>query len=115
MQKKSRMYGIAFASVGLLALAGPAMASETLSMSELNDVRAGDSLVVTNTTTNQIVSADLSGPATITAGQIDNGAISFTENAFSNFGGIANVLANTGNNNIIQGVLSVAVVSAATP
>jgi hypothetical protein len=73
-----------------------------------------------NTNTNINISADIisdqelsainTGNA-ISAGSITNGPISIGTNAFSGFNGIGNFLMNTGNQNNIEGTLSVNIVA----
>jgi hypothetical protein len=59
---------------------------------------------------NQNLTANNTG-STITADTLQSGDISFSESAFSGFNGVGNFVFNTGANNILQGVVSVNVVS----
>jgi hypothetical protein len=98
----------ALAAVLLAALIQPAMASKLISLEELSDIRAGEApqFIVSNS---QSVTAS-STANVISAGSLISGGVSFSQNAFSGFSGIGNIVVNTGNNNAIQGTLSVTVV-----
>jgi len=97
----------ALAAVLLAALIQPAMASKLISLEELSDIRAGEApqFIVSNS---QSVTAS-STANVISAGSLISGGV-FSQNAFSGFSGIGNIVVNTGNNNAIQGTLSVTVV-----
>ncbi len=85
-------------------LAAPA----PMTADQLAEVSGGQSLVA-NALTTQTLSASVSGNQ-INAGTIQSGAVSFDKGAFSGFNGVGNFVINTGNNNILQGSLSVTVV-----
>ncbi|MGN6207857.1 hypothetical protein [Asticcacaulis sp.] len=69
---------------------------------------------VTNVITNQDLSATNSGN-TIVAGTVQNGDINFSGNALTGFSGVGNFVTNTGNNNNLQGSISVVVTGAPLP
>ena len=88
-------------------LAHPALAAP-LSPEDLSDIRAGEApqLVVANRQTVTALSTD----NVISADSVVSGDVGFSQGAFANFNGIGNIVVNTGNNNAIQGTLSVTVV-----
>ncbi|MCR6658508.1 MAG: hypothetical protein NVV72_03885 [Asticcacaulis sp.] len=69
---------------------------------------------ITNVITNQDLSATNSGN-TIVAGTVQNGDINFSGNALTGFSGVGNFVTNTGNNNNLQGSISVVVTGAPLP
>jgi hypothetical protein len=75
----------------------------------LTDARGGTNVTFDGAITNQDLSAVNTGNA-INATQVTNGAVSVGPNAFSGFNGVGNFLMNTGNQNNIQGSLSINVV-----
>ena len=93
---------------GMAALALPAHAAEPLALDQLQAITAGEEHQTT-VTTRQTVDA-FSGNNEITAGTVTSGDVGFSSGAFSGFNGIGNVVVNTGNNNAIQGTLSVTLV-----
>jgi hypothetical protein len=100
----------AFAAILLTVLTQAATASPLLSREELSGIRAGEAPQFT-VANSQNVSASSSSNV-ISAGSLVSGGVSFSQNAFSGFSGIGNIVVNTGNNNAIQGTLSVTVVGA---
>jgi hypothetical protein len=64
--------------------------------------------------TRQNLTAAVSGNS-LNAETIESGAINFSANALSGFNGIGNFVINTGNNNVLQGSLSVTIVTAPSP
>ena len=64
--------------------------------------------------TRQKLTAAVSGNS-LNADTIESGAINFSANALSGFNGIGNFVINTGNNNVLQGSLSVTIVTAPSP
>jgi hypothetical protein len=62
----------------------------TLSNADLDQLRGGESVVVTNQTLTAITSGN------IIEGNYSAGNVSLSDNAFSNFNGLGNVLINTG-------------------
>lgn len=84
---------------------------EQLSVVESDDLkgmRAGDYDITTTVESNQTLQATVTG-GDINADSISSGHISFQDEAFSNFGGIGLVVGNTGNNNVINAALGVAI------
>ena len=73
-------------------------------LDELEEISAEGA--VTNVVTNQNLNATNSGN-TITAGTVQNGDINFSGNALTGFSGVGNFVTNTGNNNNLQGSISV--------
>jgi hypothetical protein len=69
---------------------------------------------ITNVVTNQNLNATNSGN-TIIAGTVQNGDINFSGNALTGFSGVGNFVTNTGNNNNLQGSISVVVTGAPLP
>lgn len=69
---------------------------------------------ITNVVTNQNLNATNSGN-TIVAGTVQNGDINFSGNALTGFSGVGNFVTNTGNNNNLQGSISVVVTGAPLP
>jgi hypothetical protein len=62
--------------------------------------------------TDQTLTAINGGNTVNAGGDINNGPVSLSANAFSGFAGIGNFVINTGNNNNLQGTLSVTIVMA---
>lgn len=84
---------------------------DNLSIVENNDLegmRAGDYDINTTVEANQTLQATVTG-GDFNADSITNGHITFQDEAFSNFGGIGLVVGNTGNNNVINASLGVAI------
>lgn len=102
------MNRLAFAAALLMTVVQPAMASGVLSLEELSRIHAGEAPQFT-VTNNQSVTAS-STANVISAGTLTSGGVSFSQGAFGGFSGIGNIVVNTGNNNAIQGTLSVTVV-----
>lgn len=102
------MNRLAFAAALLMTVVQPAMASGPLSLEELSRIHAGEAPQFT-VTNNQSVTASSSANV-ISAGSLISGGVSFSQGAFGGFSGIGNIVVNTGNNNAIQGTLSVTVV-----
>ncbi len=74
---------------------------------QLSGVSGGTEIV--NALNTQTLNAAVTGNQ-INAGTIQSGAVSFEKGAFQGFNGIGNFVINTGNNNVLQGSLSVTVV-----
>ena len=77
---------------------------------ELGDISAGEGV-----TTNVISSQELTATNsvnTITAGTVQNGDINFSGNALTGFSGVGNFVTNTGNNNNLQGSISINIAGA---
>jgi hypothetical protein len=93
-------------STGSMALQ-PAFSSEPapLAESELGDISAGDD-VTHNVVSNQNLNATNSGNS-VTAGTVQSGNINFSGNALTGFSGVGNFVSNTGNNNNLQGSISI--------
>jgi hypothetical protein len=85
------------------------LASPPMSLEELGDVSAEGA--ITNIVTTQDLTATNSGN-TITAGTVQNGDINFSGNALTGFSGVGNFVTNTGNNNNLQGSISVTITGA---
>jgi len=83
-----------------------------LALDELSDISAEGA--VTNIVTNQNLNATNSGN-TINADTVQNGDINFSGNALTGFSGVGNFVTNTGNNNNLQGTISVVVTGAPVP
>jgi hypothetical protein len=84
-------------------------ASAPMSLEELGEISAEGA--VTNIVTSQNLTATNSGNS-ITAGTVQNGDINFSGNALTGFSGVGNFVSNTGNNNNLQGSISVIVTGA---
>ena len=84
-----------------------------MSDDELSAVSGGSGDQILTVTT-QTVNADSNGNS-INAGTVNTGQVSINANALSGFNGIGNFVINTGNNNVVQGTLSVTVVSPGVP
>jgi hypothetical protein len=110
----------ALPAFALLCLSGPAKATDALAPApamalsvdpaplpsdELGDISAGEG-VTNNVISNQDLTATNSGN-TINAGSVQNGDITFSGNALSGFNGVGNFVSNTGNNNNLQGSISI--------
>ena len=103
--------GLANASVS----ASPFQGAAPLDTGSLTGAQGGTNSSTNFSFTGAVTEQDLSATNTgnaIVANQITNGPISVGANAFSGFNGVGNVLLNTGNQNNIQGSLSVTVVLA---
>jgi len=64
--------------------------------------------------TNQNLNATVQGNA-VNADTVQSGAVNFGANALNGFNGIGNFVINTGNNNVLQGSLSVTIMTAPSP
>jgi hypothetical protein len=84
-------------------------ASAPMSLEELGEISAEGA--VTNIVTSQNLTATSSGNS-ITAGTVQNGDINFSGNALTGFSGVGNFVTNTGNNNNLQGSISVTITGA---
>ena len=98
-----------------LGAAVPLSGESPLDAAGLGNTRGGStSLTFEGAITNQDLSAVNTGNA-ISAASVTTGAIGIGTNAFSGFNGIGNFLMNSGNQNNIQGSLSVSVVIPSLP
>jgi hypothetical protein len=95
----------------MLAHPAPSIRGEPkpLDLDELGQISGGQSIAAA--ITNQTLSAVATGNS-ITAGTVRSGDINFSQGALNNFAGVGNFVTNTGNNNILQGNLSVTVLAA---
>jgi hypothetical protein len=91
------------ASTGQAELAPAALSSQ-----ELEGISGGDAVIVEAFTT-QTLNATVSN-STIEAQSIQTGDVNFAPDSL-NFHGIGNYVINTGNNNVLQGSLSVTILS----
>ena len=102
---------LTFSAIAMLA-AGQAAAADrsalpaAVSSEDLATMSGGAAVAVTN----QNLSAVNSGN-TVSANSLTTGDVTLQSNAFSGFSGIGNFVVNTGNNNNIQGSLSVTVIA----
>lgn len=87
---------------------GASEADGLLDLAELGDLRAGDDHIVSNNTL-QNLTANNSGNS-VTANRVDTGAVNLDAGAFAGYNGIGNFVINTGNNNNLQGAVSVTIV-----
>jgi hypothetical protein len=87
-----------------------ALFGRTVDESALADLSGGQETAVA--ITDQTLNAVNGGNTVKAGGDINNGAVSLSANAFSGFAGIGNFVINTGNNNNLQGSLSVTIVMA---
>jgi hypothetical protein len=86
----------------------PELVSTPLSSQELQGISGGDAVIV-EAYTEQTLNATVSN-STITAESVETGTVNFAPNSL-NFHGIGNFVMNTGNNNVLQGSLSVTILS----
>jgi hypothetical protein len=99
-----------FSAVAMLA-ASHALAAEkpalpqAVSGEDLAGMSGGTAVAVTN----QNLSAVNSG--SVSADQLTTGNVTLQSNAFSGFSGVGNFVINTGNNNNLQGSLSVTIIA----
>jgi len=92
--------------------ADPAMPNDTpassepqpLDLTSLDGISAGAS--VTNVISHQDLTATNSGN-TVNAQTVDTGDITFSGNALTGYAGVGNFVSNTGNNNNLQGTISI--------
>ena len=82
---------------------------QALALDELGKISGGQS--ITAAITEQNLSAVSTGNS-IRADSVRSGDINFSAGALNNFAGVGNFVTNTGNNNILQGNLSVTVIAA---
>lgn len=84
--------------------------AKALSAGELQEARGAQDLGVhlSGAISSQVLSAESLGNR-IEADEITTGAVSVANGAFQGFSGIGNFVINTGNNNNVQGAISVAV------
>ncbi len=87
----------------------PAPDAPALAMEELARISGGQS--ISSAITKQTLSAVNTG-SSITADTVRSGDINFSQGALNNFAGVGNFVSNTGNNNILQGTISVTVLAA---
>ena len=101
---------IAFSAVAMLA-AGQAVAADKLALPQAvpSDDLAGMSGGAAVAVTNQNLSAVNAGQ--VSADSLTTGNVTLQSNAFSGFNGVGNFVINTGNNNNLQGSLSVTIIS----
>jgi hypothetical protein len=103
----------AFSAVAML-VAGHAAAADKLALpqavssQDLAGMSGGANTAVA--LTNQSLNAVNSGN-TLTADSLTTGDVTLQSNAFSGFNGIGNFVFNTGNNNNVQGTLSVTIIA----
>jgi hypothetical protein len=93
---------------GLAAFNSPAVTD-----TELSGI-AGGASPVTIAMTNQSLSALNSGN-TINADSLTTGGVNIDAGAFSGFNGVGNFVFNTGNNNNLQGSLSITIITPGAP
>jgi hypothetical protein len=101
-------YALFMSCIAALAIPAHAEDAKPLSLEDLAAISGGAAPQVT-VASRQAVDA-LSAGNNVSADQVVSGGVSFSQGAFTNFNGIGNVVVNTGNNNAIQGTLSVTVV-----
>lgn len=100
----------AFSTVAMLA-AGQAVAADmsalpsAVSSTDLAGMSGGASVAVTNQELNAVNSS------TVTAGSLTTGDVTLQSGAFNGFSGVGNFVINTGNNNNVQGTLSVTIIA----
>lgn len=82
---------------------------DTLDLQALDQISGGESVKV-SVISDQTLSATSSGNS-INADTVLSGGVNFAAGAFSGFNGVGNFVINTGNNNTLQGSLSVNVVA----
>lgn len=88
----------------------PAQAAPVvMAPADLDSVSAGESASV-NVLTNQQLTASNSGNS-VNAQSVVNGAISLSGSALNGYSGVGNFVMNTGNNNNVQGSVSVTIAS----
>lgn len=80
-----------------------------LSLEALEEVH-GRQGIQTNVLADQQLTATSSGNS-VTAGTLRSGDIAFSEGALNSFSGVGNFVVNTGNNNVLQGAISVTIVT----
>lgn len=97
--------GAALAADSVIPFSGTA----PLDASGLGGARGGSNVTFNGAVTVQDLSAINTGNA-ISAASVSTGAVSIGSNAFSGFNGVGNFLMNSGNQNNIQGSLSINVV-----
>jgi hypothetical protein len=100
---------IALSAVAIMA-AGQALAAPALPQAVSSDDLAGMSGGTAVAVTNQNLNAVNAGN-TVTADTLTTGDVTLQSNAFSGFSGIGNFVINTGNNNNLQGSLSVTIIT----
>ncbi|MDB5480244.1 MAG: hypothetical protein JWO83_1297 [Caulobacteraceae bacterium] len=85
----------------------PWWAPAVMDEAQLDAVSAGQSPTPMAITAQTLTASD--GGNSISAANVQTGAVSFEAGALQGFNGIGNFVINTGNNNILQGSLSVTV------
>ncbi|MGH6958801.1 MAG: hypothetical protein ACRELF_15390 [Gemmataceae bacterium] len=83
--------------------------SSPISSGALDDATGGFSLTV-GAVTDQTLTATTTNNQLTVGGNLTNGAVTVASGAFSGFSGISNYIANTGNQNVVQGALNVTIV-----
>ena len=103
---------ITFAQAPQSAQAKPASdpfhSAKVMTGDDLRTVRAGQDVTVNAAVSDQTLAAE-NHDNTVTAATVNNGAISFSPGSLQGFSGLGNFVINTGNNNNLQGSLSVTV------
>jgi hypothetical protein len=103
------------AAVAMLVLTGQAMAGpvqmapslpKPISSSDLANLSGGSSIALTNQNLDAVNSGNQ-----INAGSVNTGDINVPNGAFNGFNGVGNFVFNTGNNNNLQGTLSVTILT----
>jgi len=97
------------AEIGSISPAEPWIGQTPISSEELSTMSGGASPTGLAITT-QTLSA-LNANNSVTAGTVETGAVSLQPGTFSGFNGIGNFVFNTGNNNNVQGSLSVTILT----
>jgi hypothetical protein len=100
-------------AVDAIELAKSQGAPAPISDQDLAGISGGAALQI-QALTRQNLTAAVSGNS-LNAETIESGTINFSANALSGFNGIGNFVINTGNNNVLQGSLSVTIVTAPSP
>jgi hypothetical protein len=90
-----------------------ATTTNPISENDLAGISGGDAVLI-DVQTKQNLTATVKDN-NITADSVETGAINFGNNALNGFNGIGNFVINTGNNNVLQGSLSVTIINAPTP
>ena len=84
----------------------PGSASDVLNAADLDAARGGEEHTVTVST--QALTG-VSGGNSVNANNVTTGGVMIGSGAFSGFNGLGNFVVNTGNNNVVQGALSVSI------
>jgi hypothetical protein len=97
-------------SAQAVAQAAPAQPARALTADDLDQISGGQE-ITTSVLSNQQLTAANAGNS-VNAASVRSGDVTFSGGALANFSGVGNFVVNTGNNNNLQGAISLSIISA---